>query len=76
MAGLFLLSERQMARISPHFPLSHGVDLPRQQRSTLPDRHEVEGHSQFAALSKSGKLRGCGLQEHRSMGRDGAQGRN
>ncbi|MBB3997857.1 hypothetical protein GGR04_001693, partial [Aureimonas pseudogalii] len=25
MAGLFFLSERQMARISPFFPLSHGV---------------------------------------------------
>ncbi|CAN7541007.1 IS5 family transposase [Pararhizobium sp. LjRoot255] len=25
MSDLFLLSERQMARISPHFPLSHGV---------------------------------------------------
>ena len=25
MSGLFLLSERQMARISPFFPLSHGV---------------------------------------------------
>jgi transposase len=25
MGDLFLLSERQMARISPFFPLSHGV---------------------------------------------------
>lgn len=25
MGDLFLLSERQMARISPYFPLSHGV---------------------------------------------------
>ena len=25
MSDLFLLSERQMARISPYFPLSHGV---------------------------------------------------
>jgi transposase len=25
MAGLFLLSEAQMARIAPHFPLAHGV---------------------------------------------------
>jgi len=25
MGELFLLSERQMARISPFFPLSHGV---------------------------------------------------
>jgi transposase len=25
MGDLFLLSERQMARIAPHFPLSHGV---------------------------------------------------
>jgi len=25
MIRLFLLSERQMARISPYFPLSHGV---------------------------------------------------
>ena len=25
MSDLFLLSERQMARLSPFFPLSHGV---------------------------------------------------
>ncbi len=25
MSDLFLLSERQMARIEPHFPLAHGV---------------------------------------------------
>ena len=25
MSGLFLLSERQMARIAPFFPLAHGV---------------------------------------------------
>jgi len=25
MSDLFLLSERQLARIAPHFPLSHGV---------------------------------------------------
>ena len=25
MAGLFLLSEKQMGRIAPYFPLSHGV---------------------------------------------------
>lgn len=25
MGDLFLLSERQMARIEPHFPLSHGI---------------------------------------------------
>ena len=25
MGDLFLLSQRQMSRISPHFPLSHGV---------------------------------------------------
>jgi len=25
MSGLFLLSESQMARIAPHFPLAHGV---------------------------------------------------
>jgi len=36
MAGLFLLSERQMARISPFFPLSHGV--PR-----VDDRRVVSG---------------------------------
>ena len=36
MAGLFLLSERQMARISPYFPLSHGV--PR-----VDDRRVVSG---------------------------------
>ena len=31
MGDLFLLSERQMARISPFFPLAHGmprVDIP------------------------------------------------
>ena len=36
MSGLFLLSERQMARISPHFPLAHGV--PR-----VDDRRVVSG---------------------------------
>jgi transposase len=36
MSGLFLLSERQMARIAPFFPLSHGV--PR-----VDDRRVVSG---------------------------------
>jgi transposase len=36
MGGLFLLSERQMARISPSFPLAHGV--PR-----VDDRRVVSG---------------------------------
>jgi transposase len=36
MSDLFLLSEAQMARISPHFPLSHGV--PR-----VDDRRVVSG---------------------------------
>ena len=36
MDGLFLLSERQMARIAPHFPLAHGV--PR-----VSDRRVVSG---------------------------------
>ena len=36
MGDLFLLSERQMARIAPHFPLSHGV--PR-----VDDRRVVSG---------------------------------
>lgn len=36
MGDLFLLSEHQMARISPHFPLSHGV--PR-----VDDRRVVSG---------------------------------
>jgi transposase len=36
MDGLFLLSTRQMARISPHFPLAHGV--PR-----VDDRRVVSG---------------------------------
>jgi len=36
MADLFLLSARQMGRISPHFPLSHGV--PR-----VDDRRVVSG---------------------------------
>ena len=36
MTELFLLSEQQMARISPHFPLSHGV--PR-----VDDRRVVSG---------------------------------
>jgi transposase len=36
MAGLFLLSEAQMARIAPHFPLAHGV--PR-----VDDRRVVSG---------------------------------
>jgi hypothetical protein len=41
MSDLFLLSETQMARISPHFPLAHGVprvdDPPRGQRYRLCD---------------------------------------
>lgn len=36
MGDLFLLSERQMARLSPHFPLAHGV--PR-----VDDRRVVSG---------------------------------
>jgi transposase len=36
MSGLFLLSEAQMARIAPHFPLAHGV--PR-----VDDRRVVSG---------------------------------
>ena len=36
MGDLFLLSERQMGRMSPHFPLSHGV--PR-----VDDRRVVSG---------------------------------
>ncbi len=36
MSDLFLLSERQMARISPYFPLSHGV-------SRVDDRRVVSG---------------------------------
>lgn len=36
MSGLFLLSESQMARIAPHFPLAHGV-----QR--VDDRRVVSG---------------------------------
>ena len=36
MGDLFLLSERQMARISPHFPLSHGV-------ARVDDRRVVSG---------------------------------
>ena len=36
MSELFLLSKAQMARISPHFPLAHGV--PR-----VDDRHVVSG---------------------------------
>lgn len=36
MGGLFLLSECQMARISPHFPLSHCV-------ARVDDRRVVSG---------------------------------
>ena len=32
MSGLFLLSERQMARVAPFFPLSHGVPRVDDQR--------------------------------------------
>lgn len=34
MDDLFLLSESQMARISPHFPLAHGVPRVDQHRRT------------------------------------------
>jgi transposase len=36
MRDMFLLSERQMARISPHFPLSHGI-------ARVDDRRVVSG---------------------------------
>lgn len=36
MSDLFLLSERQMARIEPHFPLAHGV-------ARVDDRRVVSG---------------------------------
>jgi transposase len=36
MGDLFLLSERQMARISPHFPRSHGV-------APVDDRRMISG---------------------------------
>ena len=36
MSDLFFLSEQQMARISPHFPLSHGV-------ARVDDRRVVSG---------------------------------
>lgn len=36
MGDLFLLSERQMARIAPHFPLAHGV-------ARVDDRRVVSG---------------------------------
>lgn len=36
MAKLFLLSERQMARISPYFPLAHGI-------ARVDDRRVVSG---------------------------------
>ena len=36
MSDLFLLSERQMARVSPYFPLAHGV-------SRVDDRRVVSG---------------------------------
>ena len=36
MSELFLLSEHQMAQISPHFPLSHGV-------ARVDDRRVVSG---------------------------------
>lgn len=47
MGDLFLLSERQMARISPFFPLSHGVprvdDRCERHRLRDPQRSAVEG---------------------------------
>ena len=36
MGDLFLLSERQMARISPFFPLAHGVPRVDDRRVVLP----------------------------------------
>jgi transposase len=49
MIRLFLLSERQMARISPHFPLPHGV--PR-----VDDRRVVSGRLTREPILGSGLI--------------------
>jgi transposase len=49
MGDLFLLSERQMARISPFFPLSHSV--PR-----VDDRRVVSG---IIYVIRTGCMEGC-----------------
>jgi len=48
MSDLLLLSERQMARISPHFPLSHGV-------ARVDDQRVVSGSSMLSF----GRWGGC-----------------
>ena len=50
MGDLFLLCERQMARISPHFPLPHGV--PR-----VDDRRVVSGIVYVIRNACSGRTR-------------------
>lgn len=50
MGDLFLLSERQMARISPHFPLSHGV-------ARGDDRRVVSGIVYVIRNASSGRTR-------------------
>jgi transposase len=50
MIRLFLLNERQMARISPHLPLSHGV--PR-----VDDRRVVSGIVYVNRKAFNGRMR-------------------
>ncbi len=42
MSDLFLLSERQMARIEPHFPLVHGSPQADDRRVTSAIKHGLQ----------------------------------
>lgn len=47
MSDVFVLSERQMKRIEPFFPLAHGVPrVDEQDRLCDPQRPSVEGGSE------------------------------
>ncbi|PBB39973.1 hypothetical protein CK222_30680 [Mesorhizobium sp. WSM3866] len=59
---LFLLSERQMARISPHFPLSHGV--PR-----VDDRQVVSRTVNVIRTACSGRKGRRGYGPHNTLNR-------
>jgi transposase len=58
MIRVFLLSERQMARISPYFPLSHGV--PR-----VDHRRVVSGIVYVSATACNGRMRRAAMARTR-----------
>lgn len=53
MKGLFLLSEGQMRRIEPHFPLSHGVPRVADQRVLSGIVHATHNGQQWKMLRQA-----------------------